>query len=277
MTTLYEKALEAAQFLSLQVDRTPDALVILGSGLGIFADALEGAKHVAYHAVPHFPVSTVEGHRGQFAIGYCGDALVLVMQGRFHYYEGYDLDLVTLPIRVAKLMGIQRMVVTNSAGGLNADFQPGDLMLIEDHINGLGANPLRGHNDSRFGHRFPDMTNAYDPLYRKIAMEESEKMGMRLQSGVYIALSGPCFETPAEIRMFQRLGVDAAGMSTVPEVIVARHMGMRVLGMSCISNLAAGTTGEPLNHEEVLETGLLVSKKFTELLQRTIPRICQEG
>lgn len=274
MTEQFEKASEAAHFLLNHFGQVPEALVILGSGLGAFADNLENARRIDYREIPHLPVPTVEGHHGKLLVGDCGGVRVGVMQGRFHYYEGYSLEEATFPIRVAKLMGIERLVVTNAAGGLNLSFSPGDLMLIEDHLNLIGANPLRGINDSRFGPRFPDMTFAYDPTYREIAVEEAAKIGLTLQRGIYAALSGPTFETPAEIAMLRAIGASAAGMSTVPEVIVARHMGMRVLGISCISNLAAGTNGQSVNHEEVLETGLRVSGGLAKLLQGVLPRMC---
>ncbi|MBX7222307.1 MAG: purine-nucleoside phosphorylase [Blastocatellia bacterium] len=275
MTLLYDKASEAARFLSAHLNSPLDIFVVLGSGLGAFADTLSDTRTVDYKEIPHFPVSTVEGHHGRLVFGRCGDFSVAVMQGRFHFYEGYSLAEATLPIRVAQLLGVKRLVVTNSAGGLNLGFEPGDLMVIDDHLNLMGDNPLRGPNDERFGPRFPDMTQVYDPEFRRLAHETAEGLGFKLQQGVYAALSGPSFETPAEIRMLGRLGADAAGMSTAPEAIVARHGGMRVLGISCISNLAAGTTGEPLNHEEVLETGQKVSARFISLLQALLPKLCR--
>jgi purine-nucleoside phosphorylase len=274
MNALYEKASEAAQFLKSRLPHIPQALVVLGSGLGGFAETLEHPIRLDYREIPHLPTVTVVGHQGRLVGGFCHGAFIGVMQGRFHFYEGYGLDEATFYIRVAKLLGVNRLVLTNSAGGLNPAFAPGDVMLIEDHLNLIGENPLRGLNDERFGPRFPDMTDAYDPTYRRIAHEEAEKLGMTLRTGVYAALLGPSYETPAEIKMLRTLGADAVGMSTAPEVIVARHMNMRVVGFSCIANLAAGATAGPINHTEVLEVGAQIGARFVPLLQRTTARIC---
>jgi purine-nucleoside phosphorylase len=272
--TQYEQAAIAAQFLADRLEAIPAVWVILGSGLGAFADSLESAQRFPYASLPHFPASTVAGHGSELIVGQCQAVTVAVMQGRFHYYEGYQLAQVTFPVRVAKLLGINRLVITNAAGGLNLNFAAGDLMLITDHVNLIGANPLRGIHDDRWGPRFPDLTNAYDPDYRQIALEAAAELGLTLQQGVYAAVAGPTYETPAETRMLQAIA-DAVGMSTVPEVIVARQMGMRVLGLSCITNPAAGITSHPLSHQDVLATGERVSGQLMQLLQRLLPRLCQ--
>jgi purine-nucleoside phosphorylase len=259
-----------------QTRRRPDIALILGSGLGPFADAAEHADTIATADLPHWPASTVAGHQGRLVFGQIEDKTVLIMQGRIHYYEGYSMAQVTYPIRVMQLLGIKTLVVTNAAGGLNPAFRTGDLMLITDHINFVGmtgANPLRGPNDDSFGPRFPSMTRAYDPdlqnLARAAAAEHLGKLGGRLQEGVYVYLSGPCFETPAEVRMLRALGADAVGMSTAPEVTAARHQNMRVLGISSITNVAVDTnqsTDEP-SHEEVLEAGALIVPRMAAVLR----------
>ncbi|MBW4549591.1 MAG: purine-nucleoside phosphorylase [Aphanocapsa sp. GSE-SYN-MK-11-07L] len=281
--TQYEQAAIVANFLAERLEVMPAVWVVLGSGLGAFADTLNSAQRFAYTDLPHFPPATVAGHGGAVIVGQCQSVTVGVMQGRFHYYEGYELDQVTLPIRVAKLLGGvrpcrprgNRLIVTNAAGGLNPNFTAGDLMLITDHINLLGANPLRGIHDERFGARFPDLTAAYDPDYRRIALESADQLGLTLQQGIYVAVAGPTYETPAETRMLQAIAADAVGMSTVPEVIVARQMGMRVLGISCITNLAAGIANHPLSHQDVLATGQRASSQLIALLQHILPRLCE--
>ena len=247
--------------------------VILGSGLGAFADELSSAKSIPYDEIPGFARATVEGHAGRLVIGKVGDAPVAAMQGRFHFYEGYSLEEVTFPIRVLKLLGVTTLILTNASGALNVEFTPGSLMLITDHINLVGVNPLMGPNDERFGPRFPDLTNAYSPELQDIVLQEARAMGMQIWRGVYAALSGPSYETPAEIHMVRSLGADAVGMSTVPEAIVARHMGMQVVGISCITNLAAGVSDRPVDHSQVMATGERVRESFTELLRRVIPRV----
>ncbi len=275
MTQIYEQAAIAAQFLVERLEVKPAVWVVLGSGLGAFAETLQSAQRFDYADLPHFPATTVAGHGGAVVVGQSQGIKVGVMQGRFHYYEGYDLDQVTLPIRVAKLLGGDRLVMTNAAGGLNPNFTPGDLMLITDHINLLGANPLRGVHDERFGPRFLDLTDAYDLDFRQITLDSAHHLGLTLQQGVYVAVAGPTYETPAETRMLQAIAADAVGMSTVPEVIVARQMGMRVLGISCITNLAAGITNHPLSHQDVLATGQRVSGQLIALLQHVLPRLCK--
>ncbi|HEX5707860.1 MAG TPA: purine-nucleoside phosphorylase [Pyrinomonadaceae bacterium] len=251
----------------------PRMALVLGSGLGAFADEIEGGVAMPYEEVPGFARSTVEGHAGRLVIGRVGGVPLVAMQGRFHFYEGYTLEEVTFPVRVFALMGVRTLVLTNAAGGLNNSYTQGSLIVISDHLNLLGDNPLRGPNDERLGARFPDMTEVYDHEYQDVAVREAQEMGVELRRGVYAALSGPSYETPAEIRMMRSLGADAVGMSTVPEAIVARHAGMRVLGLSCITNMAAGIEATPIDHAEVMETGARVRETFAELLRRVIPKL----
>ncbi len=247
-----------------------DIAVILGSGLGGYVEALEDAKSLSYEDIPGFPVSTVPGHAGRWWVGTLHGKRVFMMQGRFHSYEGYDQQTVTLPIRVMCKLGVKTVIVTNASGGVNTSFEPGDLMLIEDFINLSGKNPLTGPNLDEFGPRFPDMCHAYDVELKKLATDVAKELNIKLQHGVYAWLNGPTFESPAEIRMARILGADAVGMSTVPETIVARHCGMNVLGMSCITNMAAGILDQPLNHEEVMETGNRVKDTFRALIDGVI-------
>ncbi|MBR6570447.1 MAG: purine-nucleoside phosphorylase [Clostridia bacterium] len=244
--------------------------VVQGSGLGGYVDALQDAKSLSYSDIPGFPVSTVPGHAGCWWVGTLHGKRVYMMQGRFHSYEGYDQQTVTLPIRVMAKLGVKTLIVTNAAGGVNTSYEPGDLMLITDFINLTGKNPLTGPNLDEFGPRFPDMSRAYDRDLQKLAVETAAKLGIKLQQGVYCWLNGPTFETPAEIRMTRILGADAVGMSTVPETIVARHSGINVLGFSCITNMAAGILDQPLNHEEVMETGNRVKDTFRKLVDGVI-------
>ena len=252
---------------------TPELALVLGSGLGGMADTFEQRVAIPYEEIPNFPVSTVEGHAGQLVFGTLHGRDVVAMQGRFHFYEGWSQQEVTFPIRVFALMGAKTLFVTNSSGGINPDFRPGDLMLIHDHLNLTGQNPLRGHNDERFGPRFPDMTDAYTVALRRQAMRIAKEADVALHTGVYSGLSGPTYETPAEIRMLRRLGGDAVGMSTVPEVIVANHSGMRVLGISCITNMAAGISETKLTHEEVTTNATLARERFTTLVDRLIAEL----
>jgi purine-nucleoside phosphorylase len=282
----YEKAAEAAEYIRSKYAGEIGTAIVLGSGLGAFAEELADAVHIPYEQIPGFARSTVEGHAGQLVLGKVGGISVAVQQGRFHYYEGYDMEQVMLPVRTFGLLGVKNLILTNAAGSLNSDMQPGSLMLIADHLNCMGVNPLRGPNDTRFGPRFPDMTTVYDHDFRIIAREEATAIARErlkagkddelidfMNSGIYCALSGPTYETPSEIHMYRLLGADAVGMSTVPEAIAARHSGLRVLGISCITNLAAGLSGEPINHEEVMETGARVAEVFKELLRRIVSKI----
>jgi purine-nucleoside phosphorylase len=270
---IYEKAQEAAQFIKSKFDREIKVALVLGSGLGAFAEEIENATAISYEEIPHFARSTVEGHAGRLVLGEVSGVAVAVQQGRFHYYEGYELAEVTFPVRSFGLLGIKNLILTNAAGSLNADFKPGSLMLIRDHINLMGANPLRGKNDERFGARFPDMTNVYSRDLQEMVQHEAKEMNLDLRRGVYAALSGPTYETPAEIRYLRCGGADAVGMSTVPEAIIARHQAMKVMAISCISNMAAGLSEDKINHEEVMETGAQVAETFKNLLRRVIPKI----
>ncbi|MBA4495699.1 purine-nucleoside phosphorylase [Paenactinomyces guangxiensis] len=261
---------EAAESITTKTTVRPRIGLILGSGLGVLAEELENPVSISYEEIPHFPVSTVEGHAGQLVLGTLEGQQVVVMAGRFHLYEGHELSSVTFPIRVMKELGVETILVTNAAGGVNESYSAGDLMLIRDHINLMFRNPLIGPNDPELGVRFPDMSNAYDPDLRELARRVGDKHGIQLQEGVYTAVLGPSYETPAEIRMIRKIGGDAVGMSTVPEVITARHAGIRVLGISCISNMAAGILPQPLSHEEVMETADRVKTKFIQLVRGII-------
>lgn len=273
---LFSRAELAAKFILARTRLRPRIAVVLGSGLGAFAGELAIAAGVDYAGIPGFPVSTVEGHAGRMVISRTGSVPVAALEGRLHFYEGYSMDEVTFPVRVLARMGVRALVITNAAGGISPDYRQGALVLIRDHLNLQGTNPLVGHNDPRFGPRFPDMTHAYSERLRRIAREEGQRQGLAMQEGVYAAVTGPSFETPAEIRALRALGADLVGMSTVPEVIVARQMGLEVLGISCVTNLAAGILDQPISHEEVLETGARVRTQFTALLRGVVPRIAQE-
>lgn len=255
----------AARFVASQTGIKPKVGLILGSGLGALSKEVKGVS-LPYGKIPGFPVSTVEGHAGELCLGELAGRSVAVMSGRFHYYEGYSLQHVTFPVRVLRELGCGILLVTNAAGGVNTSFSVGDLMLITDHLNMLGANPLFGTNIKEHGPRFPDMTEAYDGDLAKIARAVASQRGITLREGVYFATTGPSYETPAEIRMVRAMGGDAVGMSTVPEVIVARHAGMRVVGISCITNMAAGVLDQPLSHAEVIETTERVRSVFRALV-----------
>ncbi|PYT03339.1 MAG: purine-nucleoside phosphorylase [Acidobacteria bacterium] len=271
---LYDRASEASRYiLAKSQPRTPRVAVVLGSGLGGVADAVEDGVEIPYNEIPHFVSSTVEGHDGKLIIGSCGKVDVALMKGRFHFYEGYSMEEVTLPVRVFHLMGIRSLVLTNAAGGAAPHLSPGSLMAITDHINMMGENPLRGPNDERFGPRFQDMTSVYTPAYVEEAHEAAREIGVVLFEGVYMALRGPSYETPAEVRMMRKLGADAVGMSTVPEATVARHCGMKVLAISCITNVAAGLTSAEINHNEVMTIGERTGKQLAELIVRVLPRL----
>lgn len=278
--TYYDQATEAAEYLlGLMDGLTPRVGIVLGSGLGAVADAVTDAVVVPYVGIPYFPQSTVEGHSGRIVAGMLGGAQVVVMQGRAHYYEGYTPQQVTFPMRVLGVLGMQAVVLTNAAGGIKEGYSVGQLVAIEDHINQLGWNPLIGPNQPRFavregaGLRFFDMSEAYSKRLRALAKEAAAEEGFELEEGVYLATPGPSFETPAEIRAFRALGATLVGMSTVPETIVARHMGMEVLGISCVTNLASGLSLKPLSHEDVSETGKQVEQRLAALLARLAPRI----
>lgn len=273
LDTSYEGITATAQWLSARIDKAPEIAMVLGSGLGGLADHFEDRVAIPYTDIPNFPVSTVEGHAGQLVFGSLHGRNLVAMQGRFHFYEGWNQLEVTFPMRVFKLLGCTAMIVTNSSGGINPDFEPGDLMLITDHLNLTGQNPLIGPNDKRFGPRFPDMTEAYDVALREQAQQTADALNIPLQKGVYCGLQGPTYETPAEIRMLRRLGGDAVGMSTVPEVIVANHSGLRVLGISCITNQAAGISANKLTHEEVTTNAALAREQFVELVTQIIADI----
>ncbi|MEJ8766368.1 purine-nucleoside phosphorylase [Oceanobacillus sp. HCA-5259] len=263
----------AATFINDKLTARPEIGLILGSGLGVLAEEIENPVQITYEDIPNFPVSTVEGHAGRLVIGELEGKTVLAMQGRFHFYEGYGLDEVTFPVRVMRQLGIDKVMVTNAAGGVNPAFEAGDLMMITDHINNVGINPLIGPNDAELGVRFPDMSTAYDRKYQELMEEVAETLEIPLQKGVYVWNSGPSYETPAEVRMLQQVGGDAVGMSTVPEVIVAKHSGMKVLGISCISNMAAGILDQPLSHEEVMETTEKVKADFLKLVRGIVRRL----
>ncbi len=269
-TTYYDYVQRAASALLERWERAPDAAVVLGSGLGGFADNLQDAVVVPYGDIPHWPVSRVVGHQGKLVAGKASGKLVAALSGRVHHYEGYDLRTVTFPVRVMAMLGIKVLILTNAAGGINTRFAAGDLMVLDDHINLMGSNPLIGPNDERFGVRFPDMSTVYSPRLRRLADEAAAALQLTVQHGVYAGCHGPSYETPAEIRHLRLIGADAVGMSTVPEAIVARHMNVEVLGISCITNLAAGVLPQPLNHDEVLETARRVRGKFVSLLNGII-------
>lgn len=270
---LYARAMAAAGYVRSLTSLQPRLGLILGSGLGDFADQIEDPTVIPYAEIPNFPVSTVVGHMGQLVIGMLGGVPVAVMQGRVHIYEGYSLTEVAFPTRVLGVLGIERLIVTNAAGGINTGYGQGAIVALSDHINLTGRNAAMGPNESRFGERFFDMSQAYSPALRQLAREEAEKQGWKLEEGVYIAVLGPSYETPAEIRAFRILGADLIGMSTVHEVIVARHMGIEVLGLSVVTNMAAGVLDQPINHEEVMETGRRIAGQFTKLLAALIPQM----
>jgi purine-nucleoside phosphorylase len=263
----------AARLILGQTPLRPRIGLVLGSGLGGFADSLTDATRIPYGKIPAFPLSTAIGHAGQMVIGKSSKVTVAVMQGRVHLYEGYSAQQVAFPIRVFGRMGIRAVILTNAAGGINLNFQQGALVLIRDHINLQGTNPLVGPNDDRFGVRFPDMTQAYAKSYRDLAREEAGKLGMTLHEGVYAALLGPSYETPAEINYLRTIGADLVGMSTALEVIAAGHTGIKVLAISCVTNMAAGILDQPLSHQEVMETGERVKTSFEALLRAVLPRI----
>jgi purine-nucleoside phosphorylase len=273
----YERAQLAAQYVRSKWKNELSVALVLGSGLGAFADGLDERVVIPYSEIPGFAKSTIEGHAGELVLGKSGGVGVAAMKGRFHFYEGYSLEDVVFPIRTFAALGIKSLVLTNAAGGINVSFDQGALMVISDHLNLMGINPLRGRNDARFGQRFPDMSEVYCRAFQEIAVEEAHRVGLKLRRGIYAVIAGPSYETPAEVRMLRILGADAVGMSTVPEAIVARQMGMKVLGLSCITNMAAGVLDQPINHEEVMETGARIHDTFKRLLESVIPRIAGIG
>jgi len=271
--SMFEQSAEAAAFLRARLGDVPDVAVVLGSGLGDFATGLTDAVTVPYQDIPHWPRATVVGHAGTVVAGSSKGRRVLALAGRAHYYEGHPLTVATFAMRVLGQLGVKHVVLTNAAGGINTRFSTGALMVIDDHINAMGINPLIGPNDERFGARFPDMSEVYSSRLRALADTTAAALGLPLEHGVYVAVCGPSYETPAEIRAFRTLGADAVGMSTVPEAIVARHQGMEVLGISCITNAAAGVFPEPLHHAEVMETAQQVKGQFIALLEGIIGRL----
>jgi purine-nucleoside phosphorylase len=268
-----EKIKQSIKMVREKTEYKPKIGLILGSGLGELADQIKNPVKIKYEDIPNFPKSTVEGHAGQLIIGELGGKTVVAMQGRFHFYEGYSLREVTFPVRVMIGLGVESLIVTNAAGGVNTEFEPGDLMIILDHINYTGANPLIGENLDKLGPRFVDMSNAYDKLYIEIAKNSAKRQGIDIKTGVYTWFTGPTYETPAEVKMARILGGDAVGMSTAPEVIIANHQGVKVLGISCITNMATGILNKPLNHDEVVETSMKVREDFEKLLLDIIKNI----
>jgi len=273
MNDTFALADRAARLVVERTSLKPRIALVLGSGLGGFADSLSEATRIPYSEIPSFPRSTAIGHAGQFVIGKAGNVTVAAMQGRVHLYEGYSALEVAFPIRVFARMGVTSVILTNAAGGINRSYSQGALVLIRDHINLQGQNPLVGANDDRFGPRFPDMSEVYAKAYRAAARDEAGKQGIELAEGVYAALLGPSYETPAEIEYLRRIGADLVGMSTACEAIAARHMGMKVLAISCVTNMAAGILDQPLSHAEVMETGERVKAKFEALLRAVLPRV----
>ncbi len=276
MTDTYTRAEYAAGFLLEQTALRPKIAVVLGSGLGGFADELSDATRVPYSQIPSFPRSTAVGHAGQMVIGKIGNDPVAAMQGRVHLYEGYPAEQVAFPVRVLGRMGIRALILTNAAGGINTNYKQGALVVISDHINLQGQNPLVGVNDERFGQRFPDMTQAYWKPYREMTLEAARKLGKTVHEGVYAGLLGPSYETPAEIRYLRAIGADLVGMSTIAEVIAAQQMGIKVLGISCVTNMAAGILDQPLNHQEVLDTAERVKGDFVGLLRAVLGEIAKD-
>ncbi len=271
--TFVERINDAAEYLKERLSEKPKVGLILGSGLGVLADEIQEPITISYRDIPFFPQSTVHGHAGELVCGFLMGKYVMAMKGRFHYYEGYSMETVTFPVRVMKALGVEVILVTNAAGGVNKDFSPGDLMIIEDHLSFTFDNPLVGKNFEELGPRFPDMSNAYDKELVAIAQEVAREAVIDVRKGVYACMTGPVYETPAEIRMLQYLGADAVGMSTVPEVMVAKHSGLKVLGISCISNMAAGILPQPLNHEEVIETTQRIKKYFIAYVKSILNRL----
>ena len=273
MSNLDEKVKESLAYIATITPLRPEIALVLGSGLGKLASVITEKTEINYQDIPHFCSSTAPGHVGKLIFGKLGAVEVVCMQGRIHYYEGYGMEQTVYPVRVLAKMGIKYLLLSNASGGINLSFKPGDLMLLTDHINFMGINPLVGANEASFGVRFSDMSYAYKPALRQIALEAAAELGEDLKQGVYLACSGPSYETPAEIRMFRQWGADAVGMSTVPEVIVANHSGIKTIAISCVSNMAAGILDQPLTEEEVLETGEKSSQRFCALMTRIVEKI----
>ncbi|GJM33313.1 MAG: purine nucleoside phosphorylase [Saprospiraceae bacterium] len=269
----YIKILEAANWLKIRLATVPKTGIILGSGLGIVGEEIEQAIKLPFSDIPHFPVTTVAGHQGQIITGNLNGKQVLVMQGRIHYYEGYSMKEVIFPLRMMQLLGIKNLMVTNASGGLHADFRPGDICLITDHLNLMGVDPLRGPNDDRLGPRFPDLSQAYDPHFLNLARQEGQKQGLNLKEGVYAAISGPCYETMAEVRYLKNLGAELVGMSIVPEVIAARHGGIRVLGISCITDTPLHPNKEGVSHQQVVDVAAKAAPKIASLIRGIIKKV----
>ena len=263
---------QAVNFIQQHTDKKPTIGIILGSGLGPFADTLEDAVHIPYDTIPHFAKSAAVGHANELVIGKSGDKTVIAMKGRFHYYEGFSLDQVTFPVRVMKMLGVEKLIITNACGAVNTSFKPGDLMLITDHINLTANNPLIGPNNPELGVRFLDVSEVYNKQLRTIVSDVANELNITLQQGVYAWWTGPTYETPAEVRMIRVLGADAVGMSTVPEAIIAHHSGIKTIGISCLTNMACGILDQPLGHEEVIETAERVKSTFLQLITKTIAR-----
>ncbi|OZM57131.1 purine-nucleoside phosphorylase [Lottiidibacillus patelloidae] len=273
MENVMQKMTEAAEAIKNKINVQPTFGLILGSGLGELADEVENAVKIDYHEIPNFPVSTVEGHAGRLVIGELHGKTVVAMQGRFHYYEGYSMQEVTFPVRVMKALGVETIIVTNACGGMNSEFEAGDLMLITDHINMTGQNPLIGRNEADLGPRFPDMSRAYTPELVEKVESIAKSLDIKLQKGVYAGITGPTYMTPAELIMVRNLGADTIGMSTVPEVIVASHMSMKVIGISCITDMAIGEELEPLTHEQVVEVANRTKPKFINLVKNIVANV----
>lgn len=273
MGEVYEKLTRCLDCVRSRVDFVPQAAIVLGSGLGDYADNIRTVAELSYSEIEGFPVSTVPGHAGKFLFGYIGQVPVVCMKGRVHFYEGYPVSDVVLPVRLMKLMGAEILFLTNASGGVNTSFHAGDLMLIKDHISCFAPNPLIGPNIEELGTRFPDMSTVYDSALQELLRVTAKENDVYLQEGIYAQLTGPSFESPAEIRMLRTLGCDAVGMSTVVEAIAANHMGMRVMGVSCISNLAAGMTPNPLNHKEVQEAADMAAPRFKRLVTETVKKL----
>lgn len=270
---LYEKAQESADYIRSHFTRRPKIAVVLGSGLGNLTDDIAETEEIPYSQIPNFPVSTVAGHKGALLCGVLGDREVYALEGRFHFYEGYTMREVCYPFYVLKLLGVEQVVLTNAAGGVNRSFEPGTLMLISDHINMMGTNPLIGPNDERFGPRFPDMTEAYDPALRAMAKQTADELGIAYKEGVYLGFMGPCYETAAEIRAFAGMGADAVGMSTVPDAMVCNYLGMKVLAVSCITNMATGIQTVKHSHERVLQIANAAGETMCRWLGAVIQKL----